>query len=143
MTQLETIVLTAALTVVSGLALLVLGQIAQRWFIEPILAQRSAIGNVESVLLFHADVIMAGGDADHQRLKDTSTILREAAARLSSASWEISRYRQCEMLRLVHRREQVREAIKALIGLSNIMLHDDQQGAREKRERVRTALGLP
>ncbi len=142
MSDLVTIVLTAALTLLGGFTLLVLGQVAQRWFIEPILAQRAAIGNVEHALLFHANVYMGGGRDDREKLRETSTALREAAARLSSASWGISCYKQLEMLRLVRRREQVREAVSALIGLSNIMFNNDIDGACEKRERVRNALEL-
>ena len=48
--------LTAAITVVLGFVVLVLGQIAQRFFIEPIQEQKRAIGEVGYTDFYYANV---------------------------------------------------------------------------------------
>ena len=48
--------LKIALTAVSGVGIFVIGQIIQKWFIEPIQEQRKLVGEIVYSLAFHANL---------------------------------------------------------------------------------------
>jgi hypothetical protein len=132
--------LTAAITVALGFVVFVFGQIAQRFFIEPIQEQRRVIGEVAYVVLYYANV---SGLGKPERQQEASKKLRELAGELRSTLWTVPWYRFFQYLRLVEKRENVISASAGLVGWSNSLgLRDGTIAARHMLD-VAKALNLP
>ena len=125
---------------VLGFVVFVLGQIAQRFFIEPIQEQRRVIGEIAFVVLYHANVGSMSPPKD--RLEASST-LRRLSGQLRSTLWTVPCYRLFQSLGLVESREHVLTASTGLIGWSNSVVMRDSPHAWRHRSAVVKALRLP
>ena len=134
-------------TIVAGAAVFVVGQIIQRFVLEPIQEQRRVIAEIAVAHVFLANVgpvtspvpagyLLVGGDEPIPAAR----LLRSLAARLRASLWTIPFYGLLTTLRVVHSRTTILEASSALIGWSNGILGGDAFAARSK---VTTLLSLP
>ncbi len=141
MTELERVVLTSALTVTGGVIVLVIGQFALRFFIEPIHDQAKAIGEIVYVLIFYADLYANPGAVvapESQRV--AADALRKSASQLMAASHGIRAYGVWAWLRFAPPFRAVLEATRDLIFLSNAVFKGDP--AENKAARVNIARSL-
>ncbi len=133
-------VLTAAVTVSLGLGVLVAGQIAQRFFLDPIQEQRRVIGEIAYAVIYYGNV---GKVASAEEREETRRTLRELSGRLHATLWAVPRYRRFESLGAVEKEENVVAAYTGLIGWSNsVSMGDDSMSSRRRSEIIK-ALGLP
>lgn len=109
------------LTVVSGTAVYIIGQIFQKFFIEPIHELHKLRGEVADGLIYYANVYCSP-----RRPEDCSdeydraqVAMRQLASRLLARAHAIPWYSLWACLRFVPKRENVTRASKSLIGLSN------------------------
>jgi hypothetical protein len=79
-------VMTAAITVVLGFVVFVLGQIAQRFFIEPIQEQRRVIGEIAYVVLYYGNV---GSFATPELRQEALQTLRKLSGQLRASLWTV------------------------------------------------------
>jgi len=134
--------LKIALTAVAGIAVFVLGQIIQKWFIDPIQEQRKLIGEVVFSIVFHSNLFkyneffliaakirqqakgLEGRDAEllnetYELLKEKnaegSEQLRKLSALIHQSIQVIPSYWILEKLRIVHSRKNLYEVAKKLI----------------------------
>lgn len=121
-----------ALTVLTGVAVFVLGQIIQRLFVEPIQQQRATIGKI-----VHAITYLRNVSAGHEGLiitEDPMTVhrtIRGLAADLRVSKRVIPLYNFTAFLGLALPKSVVNECCSCLIGWSN-MLHKDEGQAKYK-----------
>ena len=87
--------LTTALTVVLGFVVFVFGQIAQRFFIEPIQEQKRVIREIAFAVLFYGNV---GKFATPELRQEALETLRKLSGQLHATLWTVPRHRLFESL---------------------------------------------
>jgi len=130
---------TAAITVVLGFVVFVLGQIAQKFFIEPIQEQKRIIGEIASAVLYYGNV---SSMARPEIQLEAYASLRKLAGQLRATLWSIPCYRLFEFLRMVEKRENVLTASAQLVGWAN-SVHTKDGGAPLRTSAIVKALRLP
>jgi hypothetical protein len=133
-------VLTAALTVVLGFVVLVLGQIAQRFFIEPIQEQKRIIGEIAYSVRYFRNVGHRSTDAEREEAHRT---LRKLSGQLYATLWTIPYYGLFEPRGWVEKRENVVTASAELVGWEIATVMKDDPAASRHRSALIKALGLP
>jgi len=128
--------MTIALTILSGLALLVVGQIIIRSFIDPVYELRKLRGEVADALIFYANLYMNPGHAHKTPEIDAAVnALRSLGSRLATRRYAIPFYRLFVFLRAVPPSDSIERASKNLTGLSNSIysgnVGDNEKGRRE------------
>ena len=145
MSELNKVLLTSGLTVVSGTLIYVLGNILVRLFLEPVVELRKVIGETGDALIYFANVytspIKEGGQASDKQLECMKT-LRQAATRLMGKAYGAPCLWAFAIFSIVPWRAKIREAHSALIGLSNMVGDRDTRAVNQKRQEVERALGL-
>ena len=124
--------MTASVTIIGGVVVLVLGQLAAKFFIEPIHEQAKLLGEIAHSLTFYANVYGNADLVDAEVPKEASKILRQQASRLRATAWTIRWYWFWQLLGLVPKRKNVLKASENLIGLSNSMYGSIQPSASNK-----------
>lgn len=92
MSELSSIVLTAALTIAGEVAVYVLGHLFVAIFVDPIHRLRSLIGEIADSLVFYANVYSNPGMAQKDMSDDASETLRRQAGQLKARAYCIPWY---------------------------------------------------
>lgn len=130
----------ATVTVVSGVLVLVIGQILQRFLLEPIFEQRRIVGEIARVITFHANFTGEGREVED--IREVKYEIRALASSLRASMWTIPFYRLWATLGLVTRRKAVIKASASLIGWSNTIPNGRDESREEHQTKVRDALNL-
>jgi hypothetical protein len=133
-------VLTAAITVVLGFVVLVLGEVAKRFFIDPVQEQQRIIGEISFAVIYYHNVSSMSPPEVREEAQRT---LRKLSAQLYATLGVIRPYGFFERRGWVEKREDVRDAATGLIGWSNSVLMKDSPHAALHRSKVIKALDLP
>jgi hypothetical protein len=126
---------TVIATVVSGVTVLVIGQITRMLVLDPMQEQRKVIGEIDYTLLYtarwwssrlgkHIDRLP---EPTQEALRQTEDVLRQHASRLAATTNMIMAYSVLVRLRWVPSRAAVDEARGLLIGLSNAVLSPSER----------------
>jgi len=135
--------MNVALTILGGLALLVLGQILIRSFIDPIYKLREIRGKIADALIFHASMYMNPSPRFiDDEIKATRNALRSLGAQLEAKSHAIPFYRFFVFLRAVPSHDAINRARSGLIGLSNSLQSDHVEHNERRRDDIIDALNL-
>lgn len=117
---------TAALTAFFGVLVFVVGQFAQRFFLEPIQEQRKVIGEIAYSLLFHANAMdVSRYERDGIKLLQVEDpievikTLRSLAGKLRASLWTIPFYNLFAKLKIVPKETDILSASQNLVGWSN------------------------
>ncbi len=150
MGDLDKILVTWALTLLSGIILLVIGQIITRAIIEAVHDQRKAIGEIADVLIYYGNVWANPGVDSPEEKTDydkAQEAIRQKASLLRVRTYSIPKYGCLAGVGIVPKREDVLAASRELIGLSNSLhrkppeLSEDRN--YERVEKIKKYLGLP
>jgi|SRR6185503_17809262 len=124
--------LKIALTAFAGVAVFTLGQIVQKWLIEPVQQQRRAIAKVVYQVSYYA-IQHEGYHFELQQ--EARTKFREAAAGLLESTAVIPLYRMLSALSIVPKQNIVIDVTEALIKLADDVnyesLHQAEQALHE------------
>jgi hypothetical protein len=123
------------LTALFGVAIFVIGQIVQRFLIEPIQEQRKTVGQVAHAVTFLRNVWLIPNPENYlmpETPQNAIKMLRDLAAQLRMSLRMIPFYRQAARLNCVLKPEDVETAASLLIEWSNHM-PDDQKLGRARR----------
>jgi hypothetical protein len=131
---------TALLTVVIGVVVFVLGQIAQRFFIEPVQEQRTLRKEIAH-LVYSYDTTRSLKKSGLQQ--EASRNLRRLSGQLLSTLWTVPYYRLFESVRAVRKQGDVLAASAALAGWALAVSTDDNPAASRHRSKVAKALDIP
>jgi len=112
-------------TVISGVVVYVVGQVALKLLIEPVQELKKTIGAISHALIERANVIYNPGAFNKEIANETSRELRKLAARLKSHLRLIPVYRRTAQLFWLPALADIQKAHKALIGLSNGVLETE------------------
>lgn len=106
---------TASLTVVSGVAVLVIGQILVRFVLNPVHALRRLIGGIAYSVDFYANVDFK----DVPKSQEARQKYREQACRMRELLHQIPVYGLFVKCKVLPPKDTVEQASRLLIGLSN------------------------
>jgi hypothetical protein len=134
--------MTIALTILSGLALLVVGQIIIRSFIDPVYELRKLRGEVADALIFYANLYMNPGH-EHKSPEIDAAVnaLRSLGSRLATRRYAIPFYRLF-VFRAVPPSDSIERASRNLTGLSNNIYRGDIAYNEKRRRDIVEALKL-
>ena len=138
MSELERIFLTSGLTILGGIIVLVLGQLVQRFFIEPIHEQARVIGEIAYSLAFYAPVYsspsLARATDEGFKVMDA---LRGNASRLIAATHAIRWYWLYRLILWSAPPEKdVLGAVGGLFFLSNSLFQGDSLENSKVRDEI-------
>ena len=129
MVNLYQIVLTSTFTIIGGVIIYVVGQIIERFFIDPIGKQKETIGDIADMLIFNANLysnpfhfaVVSHDKRDEkmQQWKDASEKTRKLSSVLNSRTFQIPCYSILEEMQIVLPKKDIGESCSQLIGLSN------------------------
>lgn len=137
------IFLTSALTIFGGIVVIVVGQIATKFFIEPLHEHRKIIGEIAESLIFYADLYTNPGVGERQAMDQAKRVLRQEAAQLMATSYAIQCRKVARLLRIsMPEPSDITEARKSLIGLSNSIHQGDPKQNLEWVEEIRKRLRI-
>ena len=129
---------TAALTALFGVCVLVIGQIIQRFFLEPIQEQRKAIGEIAYNLTFLANVgSLAHVQHEGTRISsaadpvEAAQTLRKLASHLRASLNTIPFYDALASVSHMPKRSSVLKASSGLIGWANSIFGGERSPHRE------------
>src|SRR5919112_220800 len=123
--------LTAGLTVFGGAVVLVVGQIIQRIYLEPIHEQRRIIGEIAYALIYDANVVREG--VTKERAEETVTRLHRLASSLRATVPTIPSYAFFARQGWVPPADNVMRASTQLIGWSNGLSYRGEEGVQHRR----------
>jgi len=126
---------------VGGVFVFVVGQVVQRFFLEPVQEQRKVIGEATYAVLYCANVYRLPREEienmSEQRLaqlEDTGKTLRGLAAQLQSTLRAIPAYDTMARMEWVPKRSDVLTASREFVGWSNSVYNKvDYEGHRDRR----------
>ncbi len=135
------IVLTAAATLLGGAILFVLGQLVQKFFLEPVQALLKLIAEIDVTLTFWAWAYAnPSAEVTDERLK-ASNELRSSASRLRAAANSIPFFWLARYLGAPDK-GNVKKAARDLVGLSNSIFRGDPIQSAGGAEDIRKLLEL-
>ena len=146
--ELFRIVLTSALTIIGGVVVLVGGQIAIRFFIDPVHSQCKLLGEIINSLILFANLWYDSNNDDQvdeasmKRIEAASRQLRHQASQLRAATYSIKWYRLFRLLGLVPKKSDADSISSSLIGWSNHLLGGQPASCISAREKIGQLLGV-
>jgi len=136
------IVLTSAFTILGGIAVIVGGQIIIKFFIEPIHEQSKIVGEIAESLIFYARLYSNPGSGKPEEMYEAAKDLRQLASQLIATTHAIRGYKFWQSRRIVRHRDDVTEASRNLIGLSNSISEGDPRHNMQRAEQIRRGLHI-
>jgi hypothetical protein len=142
MSEIFRIFLTAGLTVLGGTFVFIAGQIAVKFFIEPIHEQRRLVGEISHSLIYYANVDMTETEVLTPEMQEASNTYRRQAGELMARTHGIPAYGFLRKCGIVPRLEDVIEAHEGLLGVSNSVLSGNVSNFYKFRDEVIDHLNL-
>lgn len=148
MSNIWEILITSALTVISGTFVYTFGQFISKFFIDPIHKQKEVIGDIADALVYYADVYSNPGVGKKEKTDETHKRFRQLSGLLRSRSYLIPRYNRMAQMKLVPLRSDIERAANALIGVSNSVYGGPNESiSRQHNDKyvkeIREALVIP
>jgi len=113
------IILTSAFTIIGGVIVFCFSQLALKLFIEPIQELGKCRGEICDVLLFYRNLYLNPGTLSKEKILVLSNEIRKLATKLLSIKNILRCNKFFSKLNLSTKEENILEAHKSLIGLSN------------------------
>ena len=130
------------LTIISGVAVFVIGQTILKLFVEPWQVQRECIAKIAHHLLLYANVYSNPGVGTDEANMEASTATRKLSAELIASCLRIPFYDALSSWKLFPKMKQIVEAQKNLIGLSNSTHSGDPLHNASCSVKIKEALGI-
>lgn len=111
--------LTSSLTILGGVVVFSLSQIVQKFLIEPVHEQAKVIGEIFFGLVYYGDRYANPGVGQPEAMAEAADTIRRYASRLEGTSHAVRWYRLFEFIGLAPDSEDVKEAVRHLIRISN------------------------
>jgi hypothetical protein len=140
--ELTKIFLTAAVTVVGGVLIFVIGQLVSKFILEPLQDYKQLLGNVSYSLIYFAGEIHTPVPGDTERCQIAHDEIRKLAAGISSYVESIPLYTVWSWLsfRFIPSRKLTKDAVSALIGISNSVPGNDRSHNGSREETIKRIL---
>jgi len=113
------IILTSVFTIIGGVIVFCLSQLALKLFIEPIQELGKCRGEICHVLFFNRNLYCNPDTVSQEKILEISNEIRKVATKLLSIKQILKWNKLFSKLNLSNEEENIIEAYKSLIGLSN------------------------
>lgn len=130
------------ITIISGVAVFVLGQIIVKLFIEPWQKQRECIARIDHHLTFYANVYSNPGVGNEDLNYEASKETRIIAAELVESCHRIPFYDFLSGNAIFPSKDTIRQVQGNLIGLSNSTYSGDPSVSDTRSNKIRSLLRL-
>jgi hypothetical protein len=128
---------TAALTIIGGVLILVLGELAKKFFIEPIHEQAKLLGEIAASMTISGNV----GAEDGKEYTDKATLtFRTQSGHLRASTRTIRWYWLWSLLGFIPKRKKALAASSNLIGLANSTI--DARSRHQHQKELKANLGF-
>lgn len=124
-------------TVFSGVAVYVAGQLVLKLLIEPVHEMKKTIGQISHSLIEHDYVINNPGESSEEAMDGTSRHLLKLSSQLQAHLYLVPVYRKTARLFNLPRENDVRKVSKALVKLSNNVFRARVDEYKENVRQVR------
>lgn len=130
-------------TILVGVSIFVTGQIVIKFIIDPIHEFRKLLGEIKYELIFHAQAIQTPMGT-REREDEASNVLRKLSCHLLSRTFAIPFYRGISLLmpKFLPPKENINDASKWLIGLSNSVHSKNRSDNYKKVNRIEKMLNI-
>ena len=147
MSDIERIVWTSIATILGGVIIYAMGHLLVALFVEPIHRLRSLIAEITDSLVFYAPIFSNPSEiVDKEKGNEASQVLRRQASQLRARTYLIPWYSLWAFLGIVRQKNDIENALRELIGLSNTVCSgpDTNYGLEndKKRKRIERLLGI-
>jgi len=127
MSDIETILWTAAATLIGGCLLYFLTHVVSDLVIKPYIEFRKLLGEISFHLVYHANVLTnPPSAAGEERFREATDTIRKLSASLRATSAALPGYKLLSIIRAVPTRKTIHEAGRLLIRISNSGGVDDK-----------------
>jgi hypothetical protein len=133
---------TSVLTVITGVLVLTLGQLALKFFIEPLHAQAKTVGEIAYAIFFYADIYCNPGTTVFEMQREAADTLRQKAGQLIATTNAIRGYGFWTLVRLAPDLADVTIVARNLTFLSNSVFHGRPEENEEARQEIVKRLRL-
>lgn len=133
------------LTIISGVIIFILGQLALKLLIEPIQEFRKTVADIAHALIEYANIYANPGVVGNELENKASEELRKLSSRLNAQMYLIPFYHLMAKIFRLPSREKLVDAATDLIGLSNGLFKSSiglVLPNLERAERIRITLGI-
>jgi hypothetical protein len=142
------ILLTSALTVITGTLVYSLGQLISKFVIDPIHKQKEAIGDIADALVYYADVYSNPGIGRKEKIEEAHKRFRQLSGLLRARSYLVPSYDRMAKIKLAPLRSDIERASNGLIGVSNSVYGGPNESiSRQHNDRyvneIRESLNIP
>jgi hypothetical protein len=137
--------MTVFLTILAGVATLVLGQLFLRLLVEPIHDLKRTISDIAFALIQHANVFCNPGVTGKEREDRVANEIRQLASKLNAQMYLVPGYSRIYWIFGLPSASAITQSMKHLIGISNAVHADAKDMAvknGEKSDRVCDLLGI-
>jgi hypothetical protein len=115
-------------TVISGTLVFVLGQILQRFLLEPIKEYKKTVGKIDNKLKFYSNVLTNPiFSKDRKMIVEITDIMRTLSCEIESAYKQIPLTSWLSKLKIVERKKDIAKVAQDLIFLSNAGGRDESR----------------
>ncbi len=140
--ELVKIFLTSGLTIVGGVLVFTLGQLIQKFLLEPVHEQSKALGEIDFGLTYYAQWYANPGTGTPEHMAAASDAIRRSASQLRATTHAIHCYDLCERWGLVPVRQNLEEAVGDLIRISNSIHTGNGRENSQDADHVRKLLAV-
>lgn len=133
------------MTIISGVFVFILGQLALKLIIEPIQEFRKTLADIAFALIEYANIYSNPGSAGNELENKASEELRKLSSRLNAQMYLIPGYSSISKPFRLPSKDNLVEAARDLIGLSNGVFKspiDLVNTNLERAKKIRTTLGI-
>jgi len=137
--------MTIFLTIIAGVITYVIGQLIMQLIIEPVHELKKVISNISLSLIEYANVYSNPGVWGEEKEKDVSNILRKLSSQLNAHLYLIPKYTLVATIFGLPSKDNLIQASKNLIGLSNSVFASAAKLATlnaEKADKTCSLLGI-
>lgn len=131
------------ITIIVAVSIFVSGQVIIKFIIDPIHDFRKLLGEIKHELIFHAQAIQTPVGT-REKEDEASLVLRKLSCHLLSKTFSIPFYRQLSSVvpKFLPPKENINDASKWLIGLSNSVHTKDRSDNYKKVARIEKMLKI-
>ena len=127
--------LTAALTLISVFAALLVSQLASEGIIKPYVEYRKVLAEISYTLIYYGNLIVSAPvHSKRDEQAEISEKLRQLSARLRSAITALPFHELMRLFHLIPPQERIQDAAMRLIRISNLLLEVEQKRHDEIRQ---------
>ena len=128
--------------ILSGVAILLIGEFILRSFIEPILKQKAIINGIAYYLEYYSNVLSNPGKVKEELTKEASSDFRKLGINIIVKTSAIPQYELAQKYFKCLSKEDIIKISRAHIGISNYLLEKNKDEIRERVDIIKKSINI-